>query len=80
MESTSRVYTVDIQQMHGDVGEFPCPECGAEISPSDKTDDIYTLLDVIMAPDSDVKEILLKCKCGAVIKLIGLQEDHAQNN
>jgi len=52
-------------------GEFGCPKCGIRISPDDKTEDAYTILELVMKGDC-LDKIILQCnKCGSQIHLTG---------
>jgi peptide subunit release factor 1 (eRF1) len=52
-------------------GEFECPKCGVEISPDDKSEDAYTILETVMNGDY-LEKLILQCnKCGSRIHLIG---------
>ncbi len=52
-------------------GDFRCPRCGIKISPDDKSEDVYRILEPVMKEDS-LEKIILQCnKCGSIIHLIG---------
>ena len=52
-------------------GSLPCPSCHAHISPDDKTEKIYTLLDVNMNQNG-LDEIVIRCnKCQSQIYISG---------
>jgi len=69
----SSVYTVDLTKIDGD-GSFPCPNCGAIISPDDETEEVYSILETKVKNDK-LAELILKCnKCGSKIRLIGFLE------
>lgn len=64
------LYTVDLTQIDGD-GAFPCPQCGAIISPDDDTEEIYKILDTKVEGDQ-VSELIILCNnCGSTIRLVG---------
>lgn len=66
----SAVYTVNLTQIEGD-GAFPCPKCGAMISPDDETEEIYKIVDTRLEGDN-LTELIIQCnKCGSMIKLVG---------
>lgn len=66
----SNFFPIDLSRIKGS-GEFRCPECGAEISPDDQSEDAYTVLEPIIKDDR-LEKIILQCnKCGAEIHLIG---------
>jgi predicted RNA-binding Zn-ribbon protein involved in translation (DUF1610 family) len=46
----SMVYTVDLTKIDGD-GAFPCPKCGAIISPDDETEEVYQILETKVKGD-----------------------------
>ena len=43
----NRFFTVGLTKIKGR-GQFKCPKCGVRISPDDKTDRVYTILDTIV--------------------------------
>jgi DNA-directed RNA polymerase subunit RPC12/RpoP len=52
-------------------GEFKCPKCGIKISPDDKSEETYTILETVMNGDY-LEKLVLQCnKCGSRIQLIG---------
>ncbi len=66
----SVMYTVDLTKIDGD-GAFPCPKCGAIISPDDETDEIYQIVDT-KVNGIRLEELVLQCnKCGSTIRLVG---------
>jgi DNA-directed RNA polymerase subunit RPC12/RpoP len=69
-------FTVDLTQIRGR-GDFKCPRCGVEISPDDKTEGTYTILEAIMRGES-LDKIALQCnRCKSQIHLTGF---HALNS
>jgi len=66
----SVLYTVDLTKIDGD-GAFPCPKCGAIISPDDETEEIYQIVDTKVEGDSLAELIILCNKCGSTIRLVG---------
>jgi predicted RNA-binding Zn-ribbon protein involved in translation (DUF1610 family) len=63
-------YTVDLTKIDGD-GAFPCPKCGAMISPDDESDEHYHIVETKVERD-ELTELVLTCnKCGTLIKLVG---------
>lgn len=69
MEQTES-YTIDLTKTT-ERGEFGCPKCGIRISPDDKTEDAYTILEPVMKRDC-LDKIILQCnKCGSQIHLTG---------
>ena len=66
------LFTVDLTRIDGS-GEFRCPKCGIEISPDDKTDEAYTILETVTKRGS-LEKIILQCsKCRCRIQLVGFQ-------
>jgi DNA-directed RNA polymerase subunit RPC12/RpoP len=52
-------------------GEFKCPKCGIRISPDDRSENAYTILETIMRRDC-LEKLILQCnKCGSKIQLVG---------
>jgi hypothetical protein len=67
---TVKLYIIDLTSIRGR-GEFKCPRCGIKISPDDKTEDAYTILELVMKGDC-LDKIILQCnKCGSQIHLTG---------
>ncbi len=64
------VYNVDLTKIEGE-GDFPCPKCGATISPEDETESVYTILETKMKNES-LEELIIQCnRCGSEIRLVG---------
>ena len=64
------IYTIDLTTIDGD-GAFPCPKCGAMISPDDETEEVYTIAETKVKND-ELAELTLTCnKCRSKIKLTG---------
>jgi len=63
-------YIVDLAKIDGK-GYFPCPECGAKISPDDETESTYSILEPkVKGPV--LKEVLICCnRCTSHISLVG---------
>ena len=52
-------------------GEFTCPKCGITISPDDRTENVYTIVEPVVENES-LKKLIIKCNsCGSQIHLIG---------
>jgi len=65
-------YTVDLTKMKGK-GELKCPKCAAKISPDDKTDETYTLIEPIMK-NGKLDKLTIKCNsCRSQIRLTGFE-------
>lgn len=61
---------IDVTKIKGR-GEFRCPKCRIEISPDDRTEDAYTILEPVMKKDS-LEKIILQCnRCRSQIYLTG---------
>ena len=70
-----KFYTVDLTKVVGR-GEFKCPRCEIEISPDDKTEKVYTILELVMKGDR-LEKILLQCnRCKSQIYLTGFHALH----
>ncbi len=69
-QSHRAMFKVDITQIEGD-GDFPCPKCGAVISPDDETETVYKIVDT-RVKKQNLEELVILCnKCGCEIRLIG---------
>ena len=63
-------YTIDLTEIR-ERGEFKCPKCGTVISPHDKSEDVYTILETVMKKDC-LEKIVLQCnRCRSQVHLIG---------
>ena len=63
-------YTIDLTKVKGK-GEFTCPKCGTMISPDDRTEDVYTIVEPVVENES-LKKLVIKCNsCGSQIHLTG---------
>lgn len=60
--------TVNIETVDKE-GDFPCPNCGATISPDDETNDIYSIIETKIK-GSILEEIIILCRCGASLSLL----------
>jgi DNA-directed RNA polymerase subunit RPC12/RpoP len=68
--------TVDLTKINGK-GGFKCPKCGMKISPDDKTESVYTIIEIVMNGEN-LDKIVLKCdNCESQILLTGF---HALSN
>ena len=66
----SMMYTVNLTKIDGD-GAFPCPKCGAIISPEDETEEVYTIVETTVKKD-ELAELVLMCnRCRSKIRLTG---------
>ena len=65
-----KFFTIDLAEIRGR-GEFECPKCGIKISPDDKTENAYTILEPVMKGDC-LEKIILQCnRCQSQIHLTG---------
>ncbi|MFP3984724.1 MAG: hypothetical protein ACLFU9_01980 [Candidatus Bathyarchaeia archaeon] len=71
MKKASNAYVIDLTKIDGD-GDFPCPTCGAVISPEDETETIYVIQEVKMKKDEQLEELVIKCnRCESIIHVTG---------
>jgi DNA-directed RNA polymerase subunit RPC12/RpoP len=69
---TSRFFTVDLTKINGK-GDFSCPRCGTKISPDDRSEKVYKILEAHMRGD-ELDSIMLQCnKCESQIYLTGFR-------
>lgn len=67
---TKKFFVVDLSDV-GEKEKVTCPKCEAEISPNDKTEDVYTILKPVMKGPR-LEKIIIKCnKCESLIHLVG---------
>lgn len=67
---TIRFFTVDLTKLKGK-GDFSCPRCGTSISPDDRSEKAYKILEAHMRGD-ELDSIMLLCnKCESQIHLTG---------
>jgi ribosomal protein S27E len=52
---------VNLNSIDGD-GEFPCPSCGATISPDDDSEKSYKIIDIETFKDGSLKTLTISCK------------------
>jgi DNA-directed RNA polymerase subunit RPC12/RpoP len=66
----SKLFVVEVSETKRS-GEFKCPKCGVRISPDDRSEDAYTILETVMKGDC-LEKLILQCnRCGSKIHLIG---------
>jgi len=66
----SQIYRIDLTKIEG-YGDFPCPSCGAVISPDDETEDVYVILTTKLKGDA-LQGLVIQCnKCRSKIHLTG---------
>jgi DNA-directed RNA polymerase subunit RPC12/RpoP len=64
------VYTFDLSRIQGNK-EIKCPKCGAILSPDDKTENVYCILETKVR-DNHLEELVIQCqRCRSKIRLIG---------
>jgi len=64
------IFKIDLTKIEGD-GDFPCPKCGAVISPDDQTEEAYSIVDTKMKGDM-LEELVVVCnKCSSRIHIVG---------
>jgi len=69
---------VDLTKIQGE-GDFPCPSCGAVISPEDETEAVYSILETKVKGES-LEELVIQCnKCGSKIRLVGFLTPELDN-
>ncbi len=68
----SAAYTIDLTTIDGD-GAFPCPKCGAMISPEDESEETYKIVDTKIVNDELVELVVMCGSCGSTIKLAGFK-------
>ena len=66
-------YIVDLLTVEGN-GSFACPKCGMTISPEDKTEENYTIINTKVIKDELVELVVACAKCGITIVLTGFQQ------
>ena len=65
-----RFHMIDLTKVKGK-GDVRCPKCEARISPDDKSDETYTILEPVMEGNY-LEKIVIECsKCGSRIHLTG---------
>lgn len=69
---TGRLFTIDLSKVKGK-GDFNCPRCGTRISPDDRTEKAYTILETLMKRN-ELDSIMLQCnRCECQIHLTGFR-------
>ncbi len=65
-----QLYEIDLTKIEG-AGDFPCPNCGVNISPEDETDSVYQIVNTKIKNGS-LQELIILCNnCGSKIRLMG---------
>ena len=66
----THAYKIDLTKISGS-GNFPCPRCGATISPDDNTEEAYSILEP-KVNSQGLEELVIRCnKCASHIHLTG---------
>lgn len=72
------VSELDLTKIDGN-GDFPCPKCGAMISPEDESEEVYTIIEE-KVKDDVLEELVIQCnKCSCQIRLTGFSVLEAEN-
>ena len=67
-QANPQIFTIDLAKIEGK-GDFPCPNCGGNISPDDQTENAYSIVDTKVNSES-LEELTIQCnKCGSKIRL-----------
>ena len=65
-------YKVDLARIDGS-GDFPCPQCGAKLSPEDETEATYSIKEIKTRRDR-LEELIIQCHtCESLIHLAGFK-------
>ena len=65
-------YKVDLARLEGS-GDFPCPKCGAKLSPEDETEATYSIKE-IKTRRARLEELIIQCnRCESLIHLAGFK-------
>ena len=64
------LYEIDLTKIDGE-GDFLCPKCGVIISPEDRSESVYEIVETKVRND-ELEELIILCnKCGSKIRLFG---------
>jgi hypothetical protein len=63
-------YTVDLTKIDGN-GDFPCPKCGAAISPDDTVEETYSIVEPKVNSNGLEKIVICCNNCANQIHLTG---------
>ena len=71
MQAT-KLFTIDLAKIRGK-GDFNCPKCGVRISPNEKAEKTYRILEAVMK-ENQLEGIMLQCsRCDSQIRLTGFR-------
>ena len=64
------VYTINLAKLEGE-GDFLCPNCGTKISPTDETEEVYSILKPKVR-NNTLESLLIQCNnCSNKVLLTG---------
>ena len=67
---SNKLFRIDMKNIRGK-GDFNCPKCGTKISPDDRTEKRYIILETSMKKD-ELDAVTLQCnRCESQIQLTG---------
>jgi predicted RNA-binding Zn-ribbon protein involved in translation (DUF1610 family) len=65
-------YKVDLAKIDS-TGDFPCPKCGANMSPEDETEEGYSIKEIKTRRDV-LEELVIQCNsCKSLIHIAGFE-------
>jgi len=65
-------YKVDLARIEGS-GDYPCPQCGAKLSPEDHAEATYSIKE-IKTRQARLEELIIQCHtCESLIHLAGFK-------
>ena len=65
-------YKVDLARIEGS-GDFPCPKCGAKLSPEDESEATYSIREIKTRRER-LEELVIQCnRCRSLIHLAGFK-------
>jgi hypothetical protein len=66
-------FIIHLDKIEGE-GDFPCPKCGALLSPEDESEKTYTIVDIVIGDDEIPESMLIKCNnCNSTMRLEGFE-------
>ncbi len=64
---------INLAEIDGE-GSFPCPRCGATISPDDESEKVYKIVETTVT-NNELIELVISCNtCGTTIKIAGFEQ------